>query len=147
MEKKSAKKPASPTFPPSVIRKQGEFPIGGHKCEVYNAHGPGEGPIDTASMITRGSQEGASVLTRHGNFLRKYQTEIPAEYAKCSFLFPMGEVINDEYVGLLKKDGDMWYLFNCPEKQKWDNSYKLVRIVPDLPLPPLPPTASTKIPS
>ena len=147
MEKKSEKKPASPTFPPSVIRKQSEFPIGGRKCEVFCAHGPGEGPIDTASMIIRGSQEGASVFTRHGSFLDKHQKEIPAEYAKCSFLFPMGKVINDEYVGLLKKDGDMWYLFNCPEKQKWDNSYKLVRIVPDLPLPPLPPTASTKIPS
>lgn len=151
MEKKSGKKPAAEpapkTFPPSIIREEGKFLVAGkeetYTITVFDAHGKDEGPIDSGMMILRGSKVKASMFTRYGAFLFQHRNDIPAEYEKYTFIFPMGE--NDQFVQLLSRKPDEWWcLLKWPAVEKWNNSYKLVRFHPDLPLPKQLPAGSTK---
>ena len=139
---KSDKKEVIPpkTFPPSVISKEGEFQITDkHICEVWRAHGPKEGEIDTELMIVRGVTVGAGMFMRYGDFLLKHRDKIPPKYADTTFLFPMENILQDDksengFVRLLEKEKEGWWcLVKLPAKRRWDDSHKLVRFRPDLP--------------
>ncbi|TSC84645.1 MAG: hypothetical protein G01um101413_29 [Parcubacteria group bacterium Gr01-1014_13] len=56
--KQSKTSPPSQTILPPM---DGKFSIGGCTCEIYRIHGPGEGPINTQTMLARATIIGASM--------------------------------------------------------------------------------------
>jgi hypothetical protein len=147
-DKKQKSEPAPKTFAPSVITEAGKFLVVGlvkkedktyeeitYTVTIFDAHGKDEGPIDNGTMILRGSTVKANMFTKYGTFLLQHRRQIPAEYQKYAFIFPMGDKTNDEFVRLLNKKvgpDEWWCLLKYPAVNKWDNDCKLVRFTPDL---------------
>ncbi len=131
---KSAKKPnpspPSRTITPIIV---GKFSINGRTCEVFRLHGPSEGTIKTSEVIARGTIIAASMRKEDCDILFKHREEIPDEYFKNTFLFPMWDT--DEkgnrngYIRVMnRKDTTWWCIVKCGADLDWDSNCRIVRL-------------------
>lgn len=112
---------------------EGKFSVGSRTCEVYRFHTPGEGPIDTVTLIARGKNiMGLNMDLKDGKDLLKYRDQIPDKYKDNIFLFPLWDVDNTEKkdgcIRVMNKTGTAWWCVTIyPDVREWDTSCRIIR--------------------